>query len=112
MRIFADLALFFHTLMRIRIKLFNLIQILIGIMLPKIMKIHADPNLDWQYWSSKWQPVLSAAFPPISFSEDSLRLAADDLCRDVAQDMFTEEEGGEVGGRLEFQVYNLFDDIF
>jgi hypothetical protein len=26
--------------------------------------------------------------------------------------MFTEEEGGEAGGRLEFQVYTLFDDIF
>jgi hypothetical protein len=26
--------------------------------------------------------------------------------------MFTEEEGGEAGGRLEFQVYTLFHDIF
>jgi hypothetical protein len=49
---------------------------------------------------------------PISLIEDSWRLTADDLCRDVAQDMFTEEEGGEAGGRLEFQVYTLFGDIF
>ncbi len=46
------------------------------------------------------------------FLEDSWRLSAGDLYRDVAQDMFTEEEGGEAGGRLEFQVYTLFHDIF
>ncbi len=49
---------------------------------------------------------------PISLTEDNWRLAADDLCRDVAQDMFTEEEEGQAGGRLEFQVHTLFDDIF
>ncbi len=49
---------------------------------------------------------------PLSFIEDSWRLTADDLCRDVAQDMFLEEEGGEAGGRLEFQVYTHFGDIF
>jgi hypothetical protein len=49
---------------------------------------------------------------PIPLFEDNWRLAADDLCRDVAQDMFTEEEGGEAGGRLEFQVYTLFGDTY
>jgi hypothetical protein len=85
-------------------------------MLHKIMKVLADLDPDSQPWSPKLQLLPSAtSIRPCPFSlfiEDRWMLAADDHCRDVAQDMFTEEEGGEAGGRLEFQVYNHFDDIF